>query len=40
MMRRTLSFDIEERRRMPTWTDALRLFIGQADEAGILGSTP
>ncbi|HKR10525.1 MAG TPA: ImmA/IrrE family metallo-endopeptidase [Pyrinomonadaceae bacterium] len=36
MMRRTLSFDIEERRRMPTWTDALRLFIGQADEAGIM----
>ena len=35
-MRHTLGFDIEERRRIPTWTDALRLFIGQADEAGIM----
>ncbi len=36
IMRRALGFDIEARRRMPTWTDALRLFIGQADEAGIM----
>lgn len=36
MMRHTLGFDIEERRQMPTWTDALRGFIGQADEAGIM----
>lgn len=36
MMRHALGFDIEERRRMPTWTDALRLFIAQADEAGIM----
>ncbi|MGH9905606.1 MAG: ImmA/IrrE family metallo-endopeptidase, partial [Pyrinomonadaceae bacterium] len=36
IMRRALRFDIEERRRIPTWTDALRLFIGQADEAGIM----
>lgn len=35
-MRHALGFDIEERRRMPTWTDALRLFIAQADEAGIM----
>ncbi len=32
----TLGFDIEERRRIPTWTDALRRFIELADEAGIL----
>jgi Zn-dependent peptidase ImmA (M78 family) len=36
IMRRALGFDIGERRRMPTWTDALRLFIAQADEAGIM----
>jgi Zn-dependent peptidase ImmA (M78 family) len=36
LMRQALRFDIEERRRIPTWTDALRLFIGQADEAGIM----
>src|SRR2546426_6760076 len=36
IMRHALGFDIDERRRMPTWSDALRLFIGQADEAGIM----
>jgi Zn-dependent peptidase ImmA (M78 family) len=36
IMREALGFDIEERRRTPTWTDALRLFISQADEAGIM----
>ena len=36
MMRRALRFDLEQRRRAPTWTDALRLFIAQADEAGIM----
>ena len=36
IMRHALGFDIEERRRIPTWTDALRLFIGQADETGIM----
>ena len=36
IMRHALGFDVEERRRIPTWTDALRLFIGQADEAGIM----
>lgn len=35
-MRRILAFDLEERRTMRTWTDALRGFIGQADGAGIL----
>ena len=33
---RLLGFDIEERRRMPTWTEALRRFIEQADTLGIL----
>ncbi len=36
MMRRTLGFDLEQRRRVSTWTEALRLFIAQADEAGIM----
>ena len=36
IIRRTLGFDLESRRRIPTWSDALRLFIGQADEAGIM----
>jgi hypothetical protein len=35
-MRQALGFDIEARRQMPTWTDALRLFIGQADGTGIM----
>ncbi|MDD3643487.1 MAG: ImmA/IrrE family metallo-endopeptidase [Candidatus Krumholzibacteria bacterium] len=35
-IRRLLGFDVEERRKMPTWTDALRRFIAQADDAGIL----
>lgn len=35
-IRHALRFDVDERRRMPTWTDALRHFIGQADAAGIL----
>ena len=35
-MRETLGFDLAARRKCPTWTDALRLFIRQADEAGIL----
>ncbi|MFA5089788.1 MAG: ImmA/IrrE family metallo-endopeptidase [Candidatus Omnitrophota bacterium] len=35
-IRSALGFDIEERREMPTWTDALRRFIEQADELGIL----
>ena len=35
-IRHSLGFDVEERRQMPTWTDALRRFIDQADELGIL----
>jgi Zn-dependent peptidase ImmA (M78 family) len=35
-IRRALSFDIERRRTCPTWTDALRLFISEADGLGIL----
>ena len=35
-MREILGFDLTARRECPTWTDALRLFIRQADEAGVL----
>jgi len=35
-MRHALGFDIEERRKIPTWTDALRRFIEQADDVGVL----
>lgn len=35
-MRATLGFDIAARRACPTWSEALRLFIQQADQAGIL----
>jgi Zn-dependent peptidase ImmA (M78 family) len=35
-MRTALGFDVNERRQMPTWTDALRHFIEQADGLGIL----
>ena len=35
-MRHALRFDIEERRQLATWTDALRRFIEQADEMGII----
>ncbi len=35
-MRAALGFSIEDRRRMPTWTDALRRFIEQADLLGVL----
>jgi Zn-dependent peptidase ImmA (M78 family) len=35
-IRHALGFDIEERRQMPTWTEALRRFIEQADALGIL----
>jgi Zn-dependent peptidase ImmA (M78 family) len=35
-IRAELGFDIIERRGMPTWTDALRHFIEQADGLGIL----
>jgi Zn-dependent peptidase ImmA (M78 family) len=35
-MRHALRFDLDERRDTPTWTDALRRFIEQADALGIL----
>jgi Zn-dependent peptidase ImmA (M78 family) len=35
-MRAALAFEIEERRTMPTWTDALRRFVQQADDVGVL----
>ena len=35
-MRKALGFDIEERRQTPTWTEALRRFIEQADALGAL----
>ena len=35
-MRETLGFDLAARRKCPTWTDALRLFIRQADECSVL----
>ena len=35
-MGHALRFDIEERRQLPTWTAALRRFIEQADEMGII----
>lgn len=35
-MRDALGFDLEERRQIPTWTEALRRFIEQADRRGVL----
>lgn len=35
-IRETLGFDLDARRRCPTWTDALRQFIEQADRIGVL----
>jgi Zn-dependent peptidase ImmA (M78 family) len=35
-IRGDLGFSIEERRRIPTWTEALRRFIEQADALGVL----
>ena len=35
-IRESLKFDVEERRQIPTWTDALRQFIDQADQLGVL----
>ena len=35
-IRAALGFDVEARRTMPTWTDALRRFIEQADVLGVL----
>lgn len=36
LIRHAIGFDVDERRRMPTWTDALRRFIEQADALGVL----
>jgi Zn-dependent peptidase ImmA (M78 family) len=36
LIRHALGFDLDERRQMPIWTDALRHFIEQADALGIL----
>lgn len=35
-IREKLNFDLDERRRIPTWIEALRKFIEQADNAGVL----
>lgn len=35
-IRTTLGFDLAERARCPTWTEALRMFIAKADQAGVL----
>jgi Zn-dependent peptidase ImmA (M78 family) len=35
-IRSALGFDVNQRRQIPTWTDALRHFIGQADDMGVL----
>lgn len=35
-IRKVIGFDLDERRRIPTWTDALRRFIDQTDAVGIL----
>lgn len=35
-IRKALRFDVEERRGMPTWVEALRHFISQADSVGIM----
>lgn len=35
-VRHALGFDMEERRQVPTWTDALRRFVEQADALGVL----
>ena len=36
LIRRAMEFDLNERREIPTWTEALRRFIEQADALGIL----
>ena len=36
LIRRALAFDIDERRHLSTWTEALRRFIEQADALGVL----
>ena len=38
-IRKALNFDLQSRRNCATWTDALRMFIGLADAAGVLVMT-
>ena len=38
-MRGVLGLSIAERQQCPTWTDALRLFVGKAEDAGVLVMT-
>jgi transcriptional regulator with XRE-family HTH domain len=35
-MRATLAFEVEQRRAMGTWEEALRHFVGQADAVGVM----
>ena len=35
-IRHSLKFDVEERKRIPTWTEALRRFIEQTDDFGVM----
>ena len=35
-LRATLGLSTEARRQMPTWTDALRLFVAKAEDAGVM----
>ena len=35
-IRQALRFDVDARRNCPTWTDALRMFIAQAESLGVL----
>ncbi|HXH06645.1 MAG TPA: XRE family transcriptional regulator [Vicinamibacterales bacterium] len=35
-MRQTLGLSVDERQRLPTWTDALRQLAAKADDAGVL----
>ena len=36
VMRQTLGFSVDERRKLPTWSEALRRLIERAEEAGVL----
>jgi Zn-dependent peptidase ImmA (M78 family) len=35
-LREALHFSIEDRRRCPTWSEALRMFLSQVDQAGVM----
>lgn len=36
VIRESIGFDLEERRKIPTWTEALRRFVELADAAGVM----